>query len=450
MTEHPDDGSGGAQQAQRWLLALRDGAPAEKAAARRGLAAIFEARGMLSEAVELLESNVREGHQDAELIQTLARLYRARGDEHLAESAALEATRLLDSRQGRGSTSPEAAGPAGDPRSTQPPPGHDVQEAGLSASTVAHRSSSRGAVDDPGNRRVPSWRPSLRVVGWSVVIGAAIGGLSLSMLGAELRGVSELSPDISTPTVVESATLHPTGVTVLPAAIRATPPATPAPTTAPLPTTATASSGAQLVPSPGASPTAQAASPVPIAEAGDPEPPTTTHDSAPWLAVAHAGPDGVRLRASPGSGEPLKVVSDGTRLESLREERQEAGRSWHRVRDADGVQGWVASEFLMPTSAPADASTAGASPTAESDPAVSTANMATSTPTGTSRPADADQASPRAGACPASHPIKGNVAASGERIYHRPGGAFYRQTNPEACFATEADARAGGFRPSRR
>jgi micrococcal nuclease len=52
--------------------------------------------------------------------------------------------------------------------------------------------------------------------------------------------------------------------------------------------------------------------------------------------------------------------------------------------------------------------------------------------------------------CPASHPIKGNVSSSGELIYHVPGGQFYSRTNPEECFATEADAQAAGYRRSQR
>ncbi len=51
------------------------------------------------------------------------------------------------------------------------------------------------------------------------------------------------------------------------------------------------------------------------------------------------------------------------------------------------------------------------------------------------------------GACPASHPVKGN-ADSG--IYHVPGGMFYERTVAERCYATAADAEADGFRPSKR
>lgn len=46
--------------------------------------------------------------------------------------------------------------------------------------------------------------------------------------------------------------------------------------------------------------------------------------------------------------------------------------------------------------------------------------------------------------------IKGNINSKGKKIYHVLGGAFYKQTNPEACFSTEADAKAAGFTKSSR
>jgi hypothetical protein len=46
--------------------------------------------------------------------------------------------------------------------------------------------------------------------------------------------------------------------------------------------------------------------------------------------------------------------------------------------------------------------------------------------------------------CPPNAPIKGNQSG----IYHVPGGAYYGVTDPEECFATEADARAAGYRAS--
>jgi hypothetical protein len=83
----------GHEQAQQWLSALRDGTDAEKIAARRGLARVFEQRGMLDEAVELLEANVRAGVRSGEIFRWLARLYREQGDESLSWAALLEAAK---------------------------------------------------------------------------------------------------------------------------------------------------------------------------------------------------------------------------------------------------------------------------------------------------------------------------------------------------------------------
>jgi hypothetical protein len=53
--------------------------------------------------------------------------------------------------------------------------------------------------------------------------------------------------------------------------------------------------------------------------------------------------------------------------------------------------------------------------------------------------------------CPKSHPIKGNINTRKETmIYHAPGGAYYNKTKPEQCFVSEKDAKAAGFRKSKR
>jgi micrococcal nuclease len=59
-------------------------------------------------------------------------------------------------------------------------------------------------------------------------------------------------------------------------------------------------------------------------------------------------------------------------------------------------------------------------------------------------------ATPTGGSCPPDSPIKGNHSSSGELIYHVPGGQFYSRTNPEECFATEAEAQSAGYRASQR
>jgi len=65
---------------------------------------------------------------------------------------------------------------------------------------------------------------------------------------------------------------------------------------------------------------------------------------------------------------------------------------------------------------------------------------------GQTQPSGPGQAAPSSrGACPASHPVKGNIGENG-RIYHVPGSRDYTRTNPELCFADEAAAKAAGFR----
>lgn len=45
--------------------------------------------------------------------------------------------------------------------------------------------------------------------------------------------------------------------------------------------------------------------------------------------------------------------------------------------------------------------------------------------------------------------IKGNISSK-SKIYHMPGGAFYKRTVPEMCFESEAEAQTAGFRKSQR
>jgi micrococcal nuclease len=51
---------------------------------------------------------------------------------------------------------------------------------------------------------------------------------------------------------------------------------------------------------------------------------------------------------------------------------------------------------------------------------------------------------------PNGETIKGNINRKGEKIYHVPGGAYYKQTVPEAWFFTEEEAVKAGYRKSSR
>jgi hypothetical protein len=81
--------------AQYWLRLLRDGDADQKIQAREQLAAVFERRGMLEEATDLLISNVQDGVRNADIFRWLARLYRNQGQEVLAMQAAAEAAKYL-------------------------------------------------------------------------------------------------------------------------------------------------------------------------------------------------------------------------------------------------------------------------------------------------------------------------------------------------------------------
>ncbi|QRG69739.1 thermonuclease family protein [Brevibacillus choshinensis] len=68
----------------------------------------------------------------------------------------------------------------------------------------------------------------------------------------------------------------------------------------------------------------------------------------------------------------------------------------------------------------------------------------TKTPTSTEKPSAADPSQPE------GKPIKGNINAKGEKIYHVPGSSSYEQTKAEMWFATEEEAKAAGFRAPKR
>ena len=77
--------------------------------------------------------------------------------------------------------------------------------------------------------------------------------------------------------------------------------------------------------------------------------------------------------------------------------------------------------------------------------------VAKATPTRTSGPVQFTAidlwVEPVDGACPVSHPLKGN---DGSKIFHVPGGSSYDRTVPERCYANAEDAQADGYRQAKR
>jgi hypothetical protein len=83
--------------------------------------------------------------------------------------------------------------------------------------------------------------------------------------------------------------------------------------------------------------------------------------------------------------------------------------------------------------------------------APSAAVVETRTPVAPTQPRRSGVPQASRGACPAGYPIKGNQGSRSttDWIYHVPGGGSYAQTDPEECFASEADAQAAGYRRAR-
>jgi hypothetical protein len=94
-TEHDGAGAPGTiddeERIQHWLDELRAGSEVQQLTARRGLATMFERRGMYSEAIELLEPGIEPGVRGAATLRWLSRLYQAQEDEVGSLEAAVRA-----------------------------------------------------------------------------------------------------------------------------------------------------------------------------------------------------------------------------------------------------------------------------------------------------------------------------------------------------------------------
>ncbi len=66
--------------------------------------------------------------------------------------------------------------------------------------------------------------------------------------------------------------------------------------------------------------------------------------------VVNTGGIGVYLRVAPGPAERLRAYPEGTPLQSIGTTTTSAGGSnWRQVRAPDGLVGWVAAEYLLPS-----------------------------------------------------------------------------------------------------
>ena len=163
------------ESTRQLLASLRDGSPVEKAQARRDLAEIFEARDQPADALEMLLTNAREGHRDAELFEALARVYRRLGDEVLATQAALEAAHYRrPAGSGASSTDadrqPPPPAPDGPPPRARTSPALSGGEARGDTDTAGGKPEppGSGAPDQLGGVRLP--RRLIRILGWITIV----------------------------------------------------------------------------------------------------------------------------------------------------------------------------------------------------------------------------------------------------------------------------------------
>src|SRR5215212_4833856 len=111
------------EEATYCLSLLRDGDRHQKIVARERLSQIFERKGLLDEAAQCLESNIREGVRDPRVYQRLSGVYRRQGRHELADEVLVEARRLAERmvRPPQGGRRPGPARP-GRPAPPTPPP----------------------------------------------------------------------------------------------------------------------------------------------------------------------------------------------------------------------------------------------------------------------------------------------------------------------------------------
>ena len=126
MDQNPPGFANEDEEATYCLSLLRDGDRQQKIVARERLSQIFEQRGLLDEAAQCLESNIREGIRDPRVYQRLAGVYRRQGRHELADEVLLEARRLAE-RMARGPQGGRRGAP-GRPARGGPPPTPGVQD----------------------------------------------------------------------------------------------------------------------------------------------------------------------------------------------------------------------------------------------------------------------------------------------------------------------------------
>jgi hypothetical protein len=395
------------EEAAYCLSLLRDGDRHQKIGARERLSQIFERKGLLDEAAQCLESNIRDGVRDPRVYQRLAGVYRRQGRHELADEVLLEARRLAERMTRAPQPGVRRGVPARPPRpapGVPPPNPQEAPTAQLPATPPRpapplsgsggelELDGPRAGVLAPGtdeyeNRHAPASRPwwlspamlvllillcgpyglalmwvrsgytkqaKVRATAvWAglIVLMLAAAAVTLqSQVGAIVAGSAGLAgvPSfgaLPTPQVFGTPSA-PAGApkSTLPPGLAAPP--TPAVSPG---TLATPPSSATLVPPPAAKP---GSAPQPAASPTAGTAAASTPSAKPageQVKIADTGGSGVNLRERPGATGPvIKTVPDGTVLQVVGPDQQMDGQAWRNVRDDTGSTGWIAAELLEP------------------------------------------------------------------------------------------------------
>lgn len=411
MEQTPQGFASEDEEATYCLSLLRDGDRHQKIVARERLSQIFERRGMLDEAAQCLESNIREGVRDPRVYQRLAGVYRRQGRHELADEVLVEARRLAE-RMTRppqpGARRPVPGRPAGrPPQQPQPPvPSPNPLQAPTAQMPAAAPPPGRapaapppppggeleldpiGAGPRPGSGLIPPeeqaptgptpwWLSPPMVVllillcgpyglalmwvnaGYAKQTKVRVTGIWAGLIVLLLAGSAVTAPSQITSLITGSA-----GVSGLPiGGAPATPIVFPsAPSSTAKPALPPGLSAAPSPPAIAASPGVTAGGPPgTIINPGPPAEPKPAATSAPAAAqnpdpeggprfkVGDTGGTGANLRDKPGqTGTVVKTIPEGSVVEVVGEDRQMDGKTWKNIKDDSGTAGWMAAELLEP------------------------------------------------------------------------------------------------------